>query len=60
MGAPPPGVAQRDGEDAPEFELKTVKTNMSAIGHRPHRDFLETLGVLQQAVKLRRSPSTSR
>ena len=35
----------------PEFELKTVKTNMSAIGHRPHRDFLETLGVLQQAVK---------
>lgn len=35
----------------PDFELKTVKTRMSAIGHRPHRDFLETLQVLQQAVK---------
>ena len=35
----------------PDFKLKTVKTSMSAIGHRPHRDFLETLQVLQQAVK---------
>ena len=35
----------------PDFELKTVKTRMSAIGHRPHRDFLETLQVLRRLAQ---------
>ena len=41
-----------DARMLPDFaELKTVKVPISAVGRHPHRDFLETLEVLQQAVE---------
>ena len=40
-----------DARMLPDFaELKVVKVPISAVGRHPHRDFLETLQVLQQAV----------
>ena len=41
-----------DARMLPDFaELKLVKVPISAVGRHPHRDFLETLQVLQQAVE---------
>ena len=41
-----------DARMLPDFaELKVVKVPISAVGRHPHRDFLETLQVLQQAVE---------